>query len=564
MGKEDIHGLAATIRSATSSETFDLGGLPSTTISQVVQDAFSRDFELDDGGMIRITLVVGAGKGNRSKYDPAALKLVTTSLTAAGYIEDRGASCVIESAGCFKFQHDTGKNLKTVVVFPKIAKERGDNSTSSAPLSSSFLPPDSLEFKIAVSTVPLFTNMIKFKFSSWSQKRSLLKLMDETLVEPLDKLDAMLMRGKPLSEDESMFYEQCISILEKKGLVKDAMGQQVQEEKLTALEVEFLLDQVAARMEDLKSNKKTIPNALQERQAKLQSIAKNPIPLPPLKHHAALGKLWKQAAPLMYLNASGGQLLSPSETKKRGQLEDIMREIADLEESSRGLLEDDESYDERIRSYRRELQQRYGNIRGEKGGQKKKRIAGDGALSSNRKTSAWNSTTKFQTPNMVAKGAAGKFKKSKVGSRNKGDVFGAMMADSDSDSDEEEENGYKNRVDPRPDLNPGLAKGSPPASTGGTNSGGTNKKNKKKKKKNKAKGDKLRQGDDDVLLETAVASKETKANDERKSNIFFDLISFLFIVITEWIIPFLLAVVVWFASFLFGTGKSKNKKKKKS
>ena len=104
MGKEDIHGLAATIRSATSSETFDLGGLPSTTISQVVQDAFSRDFELDGGGMIRITLVVGAGKGNRTKYDPAALKLVTTSLSAAGYVEDRGASCVVESAGSFKFQ----------------------------------------------------------------------------------------------------------------------------------------------------------------------------------------------------------------------------------------------------------------------------------------------------------------------------------------------------------------------------------------------------------------------------------------------------------------------------
>ena len=112
MGKEtDIHGLAATIRSATSSETFDLGGLPSTTITQVVRDAFSKDFSLDDGnggdrvGMIRITLIVGAGKGNRAKYDPSALKLVTTALTAAGYVDDRGASCVVESAGCFKFQH---------------------------------------------------------------------------------------------------------------------------------------------------------------------------------------------------------------------------------------------------------------------------------------------------------------------------------------------------------------------------------------------------------------------------------------------------------------------------
>ena len=98
MAKGEIHGLAATIRSATSSETFDLGGLPPTTISQVVRDAFSQDFELDTGGMIRITLVVGAGKGNRAKYDPAALKLVTKSLTDCGYIEDRGASCTIKTS----------------------------------------------------------------------------------------------------------------------------------------------------------------------------------------------------------------------------------------------------------------------------------------------------------------------------------------------------------------------------------------------------------------------------------------------------------------------------------
>jgi hypothetical protein len=562
MAKEDIHGLAATIRSATSSETFDLGGLPSTTISQVVRDAFSQDFELDVEGMIRITLVVGAGKGNRSKYDPAALKLVTTSLSASGYVEDRGASCVVESAGCFKFQHDTGKNLKTVVVFPKMAKGRGNDSTKSLSSSSSLLPPGSLEFKIAVSTVPLFNNMLKSKFPSWSQKRSLLQLMDEMLVEPLDKLDASLMQGGLLSEDESMFYEQCVSVSEKKGLVKDAASQQVQAGKLTTSEVNLLLDQVADRMEELRSSKKAIPNALQERQAKLQSIAKSPISPSPLKHHAALGKLWKQAAPLMYLNASGGKLLSPAETKKRGQLEDMLCDIADLEESSRGLLEDDESYEERIRSYRRELQQRYGSMSGQKGSQKKKRIVVDGTSSSKSQNNAWNSTTKFHTPNVGAKGGggwmSGKVKKSKNRSV---DVFGALMAD----SDEEEEEGTENRVDTSPDLDTSLAPSSPSITAGVTQSGGTNKKN--KKKKNKMKGGKRRQGDDDALLDAAVAAnnaaskKEAKAKEEEKLDLGSGVISFLLSAITEWIFPLILAIFMWFAAFLFG--KSKNKKNKK-
>jgi len=569
MAKEDIHGLAATIQSATSSETFDLGGLPSTTISQVVRDAFSRDFELDVEGMIRITLVVGAGKGNRSKYDPAALKLVTTSLSASGYVEDRGASCVVESAGCFKFQHDTGKNLKTVVVFPKMAEARGNDSTKLLSKSSSLLPPGSLEFKIAVSTVLLFNNMLKFKFPSWSQKRSLLQLMDETLIEPIDKLDDSLMRGGLLSEDESMFYEQCVSLSEKKALVKDAASQQVQAGKLTTSEVNLLLEQVAARMEELRSSKKAIPDALQERQAKLQSIAKSPISPSPLKHHAALGKLWKQAAPLMYLNASGGKLLSPAETKKRGQLEDMLSEIADLEESSRGLLEDDESYEERIRSYRRELQQRYGNLSGQKGSQKKKRIVGDVTSSSKSKNGAWNSTTKFHTPNVGAKGGGGWMSGKKKSKNRSVDVFGAMMAD--SDSDEEEEEGTENRVDASPDLDTSPAPSSPSISTGvtQTQSGGTSKKNKKKKNKNKAKGGKRRQGDDDALLDAAVAAnnkaskkeKETKAKEEEKLDLGSGFISFLLTSITEWIIPLILAIIMWFAAFLFG--KSKNKKKKK-
>mmetsp|Transcript_20800 Transcript_20800/g.48964 ORF Transcript_20800/g.48964 Transcript_20800/m.48964 type:complete len:588 (+) Transcript_20800:96-1859(+) len=585
MAKGELHGLAATIRSATESETFDLGGLPSTTISQVIRDTFSQDFDLGGAGMIRITLVVGAGKGDRSKYDPAALKLVTTALSAAGYREDRGASCVVESAGCYKFQHDTGKNLKTVVVFPKILeKSGGDSNTASSSTSSSLLPPNSLEYKIAVSTVPLFTNMLKFKFHSWSQKRSLLKIIDESLVEPLEALDASLMKGGLMSEDERIFYEQCLSVSEKKGLVKDAMSQQVQDEQLTASEVNFLLEQVAARIEELKSKKQSINDGLQQRQAKLRSIAKNPISPAPLKHHATLGKLWKQAAPLMYLNASDGKLLSPAETKKRGKLEDILGEIADLEESSRGLLEEDESYEERILAYRRELQQRFGNLSSGNGKQKKSGAIGSSSSlssSSNRKTNAWNTTTKYHTPNLGGRGGnggwmSGKNKKKKKGGMNKGDLFGAMMADSDSDSEEEESNDTRN-VTSLDRVNTSGATSDVTTSSGVANdSGGTTaaskKKNKKKKKKKNKHGDA-----DDAILDAAVAAntealkKKTKTKDgtsvsetkveDGKSDIVSNLFSILFLTLTEFIIPIILAIFTWLATTLFGSNKKKKKKK---
>jgi len=557
MSKEstNIHGLAASIRSATSNDTFDLGGLPPTTISQVIRDAFSRDFDLDGGTMIRITLVVGAGKGNRSKYDPAALKLVTKSLTDCGYIEDRGASCVIESAGCFKFQHDTGKNLKTVVLFPKLSGGRGSESTGMLPPPSSLLPPNSLEFKIAVSTVPLFNNMLKSKFPSWMQKRALLRLIDEKLIGPLNKLDAILIKGGLLSEDETFLYEQCVSVTEKKGLTKDAMSQQVQDGKLTALEVNILLDQVAIRIKELQSSKNAIPSALQERQAKLQSIAKSPISPPPLKHHVALAKLWKQAAPMMYLNTNSGKLLTPAETKKRGQLEDILCEISDLEKSCRGLLEDDESWEERIRSYRRGLQEKYGNIGVEKGTRKQKYTIRNDTSSSNRKTNAWNSTTNFQTPVLGTKGGSGwmssKGKKSK--SRNKGDLFGAMMADSDSDSDEEEGT----------DSHTSSAPSSKSTTTDATNSNEAKDMKKKSKKKKKKKRGGNHQNDDDAFLDEAVAAnnvaseKEKKTDDVESSN----AVSFIVSTIMEVIIPFILTIVMWFVTLLFG--KNKNTKRKK-
>jgi hypothetical protein len=69
------HGLAGSIRSSTESETFDLGGLSASTITTVIQHAFHDPFPpLDDETeMIRITLVVGAGKQDRQKYDLQAL-----------------------------------------------------------------------------------------------------------------------------------------------------------------------------------------------------------------------------------------------------------------------------------------------------------------------------------------------------------------------------------------------------------------------------------------------------------------------------------------------------------
>ena len=115
-----VHGLAASIRAAKENEVFDLGGHSAATITTVLQAAFAEPFHDLGNSMIRLTFITGAGKQARQKYDANAHHAVVQALNDAGYAEDRTASAVVECAGLYKLQHDTAKNLKTIVVYPRI------------------------------------------------------------------------------------------------------------------------------------------------------------------------------------------------------------------------------------------------------------------------------------------------------------------------------------------------------------------------------------------------------------------------------------------------------------
>ena len=72
----------------------------------------------------------------RGKYDPDAFKTVRSALSECGYLQDtEGGDESI--GGAFKSHHDTAKNLKTVVIFPRITKPQegnGDPQESGAEL----------------------------------------------------------------------------------------------------------------------------------------------------------------------------------------------------------------------------------------------------------------------------------------------------------------------------------------------------------------------------------------------------------------------------------------------
>jgi hypothetical protein len=548
------HGLAATIQSSTESETFDLGGLGADTIQTVMRDAFGHAFDVQE--MIRLTFIVGAGKQGRQKYDAGALKVVTSTLASLNFTEERGASCVNECAGMYKFQHDTGKNLKTVVVFPKLslsalANNNDDGNDTSAASSPSIFPTNSMEYKIAVSSMAVFKNMVQVKCPTWSQKKALLSLMDSDIIAQVTECDDLMMRGQPLSDVQQSFYDACSELSDKRSLVQQELHAHIDRGDLTELELDLLQSQVKEKINDLKSQNKTksyisAHEKAVERQKTLQSITPHHAPSK-LRHHAALGKAWKQLQAVQHLDEHSGKLLSLQDTQLLGQKMDILEQIGELESSSRGWLEEDDVFQARLHACRKEFQTKFGIGKGggSAWGKKNKALgtksSGPSAISSNTKVRV--PITKWVTPQETKSKASAK-KKARM---TKGDVFGAMMAaESDDSEDDDDDDVPVETQDRTAEVKAPVSKpqSQEAAKTKNTTTVSSSKKNKKKNKKNsKAKAE-----------EGAIVGEETNNKEEVEVVEATALTTAVSLVQT-----LVVAILGWFIALLFGKPKKKKK-----
>ena len=116
---EEVHSVAKQIRTSSEAvERYDLAGYDEKQVTSLISDAFGAPLEGKDP--VKITFVVGAGKGGRQKYNESLTKFLTAALQKLEFTEDRGASACIECFGTFKQQHDTAKNLLFMHVFPRV------------------------------------------------------------------------------------------------------------------------------------------------------------------------------------------------------------------------------------------------------------------------------------------------------------------------------------------------------------------------------------------------------------------------------------------------------------
>uniref|UniRef100_A0A6U9Y2G4 Uncharacterized protein n=1 Tax=Pseudo-nitzschia australis TaxID=44445 RepID=A0A6U9Y2G4_9STRA len=444
-------GLAASIRGSTESDTFDLAGQTPATVSTNITQAFRDAFPIDE--MIRITFITGAGKLGRQKYDDGCAKAVTSSLRDLGFEDDRAASCVRECAGLFKLQHDTGKNLKTVVVFPRIKNtgddtggacgDAGENNTSSGGDNCLLLPPGSPEEMIALSPIGMFPNLVKNRCPSWSQKKGCNAVIAD-IQKLIYNLEERLMEGVVLDDNEQALYDTVSvdDLKEKHTIVKEAMQKQVETDgNITVEEQKQLVAQVSDRLETIHADLETakaenkpkkvekltnVKTKVEQRKTMLTKIT--PKPPAPLKYQSDIVELRVELVPLNKLEESTkGRLLSVKETKTLARKDEILEEIAQLESDSRGWFEDDASFELRVKSSVASGKQAV------KASSKKSSSSTGAKKNTSGSTSAWlSSTSAARKPGAKSYGKTGGSKK-KTTSGGSGGIFAAMMDDSDSD-----------------------------------------------------------------------------------------------------------------------------------
>ena len=418
--------------------------LQAANITNTITDAFSHPFPLDQ--MIRITFIVGAGKLSRQKYDAKATQNVTSALRKLDFNEDRGASCVNECAGTYKTQHDTGKNIFTVVVFPRMVGAAGEKGMQGNEEEGEerLIPVNSPGYKIAVSSQQTFQNLLSTYCPTYLEKRECLGCL-EGLLQVENAIEEKLMKGLPLDSAEQRFYDETSELKEKHAYAQKEASKHVEDGRLTLEEKNILVEMNERRIETLMNEKSSasVAEKLKKAMARkktLQSLtgevlaAESSSYPPPLRYEPQINALRKKLLPLQALEGSSkGRLLTLKETRSLTEKEEMEGEITRLEEASCGWFEEEDAFQTRLERSRERFDAKFSRSK-KGGGGAGMRVAGKGSGGS----SSSPAKSKWILPGQKQQSAWGaSSKKGKLKGKG-GAVFTAMMMDSSSDEEEEE------------------------------------------------------------------------------------------------------------------------------
>ena len=335
-------GLAGEIRSSTVSDQHDLSGYTEQRVTELMTNAFGTELDAPTS-MVRFTFIVGGGKLVRGKYNDDLPKWINAALRGVGYEYDNSAAETLDSQGSFKQQHDTGKNLIYIIVYPKIKWRPGDDDKDDADDAEEVIDTKSPTYICTSSDLEVFEDIVERKLEFWRQRKACLKVLQEAKVE-FDAIEAKMCSGKPLDVVEQAIYDNNSGEDEAKiTFLQREIKSMVDAGELLASEKEEVLANMTKNLEEARgAGQAKKAETIAARKAALEKIE-------PLKPQLRLGdKIQKLRVKLIALKAvedkQKSMSLTMADLQALGEKGEVVEQITELENKSRCWFETDEDF----------------------------------------------------------------------------------------------------------------------------------------------------------------------------------------------------------------------------
>lgn len=370
-------GLCGEIRSALESEQYDLGGYTESRARDLILQAFGKPLDAPTK-MIRCQFLVGGGKLVRSKYDELLPKWLTAALREIGFVEDRSAAETFDSQGTFKMQHDTGQNLKYLIVYPHVTCAPSTSSADSGSSGSKkgeaepVMDTKSPEYLITASSLEILQEICASKTPTWRQKKKVVKVLQDG-IERFKQIEQKLISGNQLTAQEQTIYDgNCGQDDEKLKWIQGEVKKMVDEGKLSSSEKDELLAQIeenlrnieeeisAAKAENKPKKVETLEGKKATILARKESVSKLSPCVNKLKFADEILRVRLKLLPLLALEDKGRSMsLTLADLKSLEEKSELETKIQQLENASRGWFEDDADFAAKCAAVEKEAQAKW-------------------------------------------------------------------------------------------------------------------------------------------------------------------------------------------------------------
>eukprot|EP00750_Incisomonas_marina_P028819 INCI6954.1.p1 GENE.INCI6954.1~~INCI6954.1.p1 ORF type:complete len:386 (-),score=108.80 INCI6954.1:68-1225(-) len=340
--------IARAVHASPVSEEYDLHGYTQEQCEQLGTEIFAHRFKVKE--QFRISFIIGGGKEVRQKYDANLPKWLTEVLRQHGFEDDIGASAVNECQKKYKYQDDTGKNVKRLHVFPdsEIIDDGSENAGSGK---------ETNEEKLIRSTAEEFPAMLNERVPTWLQLRRAQHVLT-TFGEKLEQIEAKMIKCEALSEAEAELYHADHAdkelVQKKLKIIATKMKAKVAAGDLTPAEKEHLIAHAEERLAELEESvggeeggEKQVPagaaEAIEKVKQRIEKLKAVKAQERPLRHADEIFQTWKKMKPLQEHDVSG-----PHKRAALDQLPVLEEKVKELAAASKEWFETEEELQERL------------------------------------------------------------------------------------------------------------------------------------------------------------------------------------------------------------------------